>query len=413
MSLFNTAKYREIRAFLPVYMRCAKSRAYPHLYCGQLFAPLGIRFDAAKRQRLWERPIDSHPALPPVYTLGPEEPWDIRTGLLGNKTQSVLDLIDRKRPGLIKGVMDYWRGYISGDWTVDGYEEALQSERVGLNVCLGKREMKLALPEIKRYFLESWGAPTDDEPLIVYDKLPPVIIRTAFPKPWIFPEDLLNHLADDQKPTSEMLLLEPYRGGLPIKRNRWGTDMWSALTEGRKVWMCFPPSVTRDELGIGNSRHRGGQEWFYNVYQRYLLDQEGRYEFVQDAGDIVYIPHGWWYKWTALGDKNTSLAKFFIDRKNIRDVWKAMGGSVPESLLAVNEGLCTAQDPYGFDDSSTRPIDPLGLRLEVWPRWVHFLRHTAPQHSHDDLYWYPHCAPSDHFADVQNNRGYGTLLRDA
>lgn len=39
--------------------------------------------------------------------------------------------------------------------------------------------MKLALPEYKRYCLESWGAPTDDEPLIAYDKSPPVKIRVV------------------------------------------------------------------------------------------------------------------------------------------------------------------------------------------------------------------------------------------
>lgn len=95
-------------------------------------------------------------------------------------------------------------------------------------------------------------------------------------------------------------------------------------------------------------------------------------------------------------------------------VWKAMGGSLPEDDTSMHKEVRIYEDPYGSEDSSTKRTDPLGLRLELWPRWVSFLRYTAPEqyaNVHLDQYWYPYVAPQDQPLDTQHSRGYGTLLR--
>lgn len=51
-------------------------------------------------------------------------------------------------------------------------------DRLGLNVCLMGNEMKVQLRDIKNeYFLAPNEASTDDEPIMVYDKLTPVKFR--------------------------------------------------------------------------------------------------------------------------------------------------------------------------------------------------------------------------------------------
>lgn len=50
-----------------------------------------------------------------------------------------------------------------------------------------------------------------------------------------------------------------------------------------------------------------------------------------------------------------------------------MGGLLPE--LREGYDITTVQDPYAEDEntSSTRPVNPHGLRTNLWPFWKDFL----------------------------------------
>lgn len=43
-------------------------------------------------------------------------------GILGDKNGSILRQIDRSKPALIGGLMDLWRGYITGEYTAEGLD---------------------------------------------------------------------------------------------------------------------------------------------------------------------------------------------------------------------------------------------------------------------------------------------------
>lgn len=69
-----------------------------------------------------------------------------------------------------------------------------------------------------------------------------------FPKLWVFPEDLLSHLSEDQRPSSQMVTIEPYRAGLPIKvkYNRVSFE----FVENRKLFCRDDFLLTYRELGL-------------------------------------------------------------------------------------------------------------------------------------------------------------------
>mmetsp|Transcript_41939 Transcript_41939/g.98423 ORF Transcript_41939/g.98423 Transcript_41939/m.98423 type:complete len:548 (+) Transcript_41939:103-1746(+) len=85
------------------------------------------------------------------------------------------------------------------------------------------------------------------------------------------------------------------------------TAAWNALLAGTKRWALFPPfSATPDpagqseesyrlKIGVGSSRAPPLQ-WWLKHYERLAQDPSlGMVECEQRAGDIIYVPAGWWH----------------------------------------------------------------------------------------------------------------------
>lgn len=84
------------------------------------------------------------------------------------------------------------------------------------------------------------------------------------------------------------------------------TAAWNALLAGTKRWALFPPdagcssgAAQRDLLGAG-TRGTAPLCWWLDHYSRLAKAQEadpslGMVECEQRAGDIIYVPAGWWH----------------------------------------------------------------------------------------------------------------------
>eukprot|EP01048_Picozoa_sp_COSAG05_P004489 COSAG05_NODE_243_length_13035_cov_115.270022_8_plen_376_part_00 len=83
-------------------------------------------------------------------------------------------------------------------------------------------------------------------------------------------------------------------GGIPFHRHY---SAWFLLLHGRKQWYLYPPSSTPPNTSTtskdGNAVS-GPSEWVDRVLPRLPLAKHPQ-EVLQQPGQVVYIPEGWWH----------------------------------------------------------------------------------------------------------------------
>lgn len=122
----------------------------------------------------------------------------------------------------------------------------------------------------------------------------------------------------------EWIILGPRLTSSPLHKDPLYTSAWNSLMCGRKYWAIFPPHIPRDSL-----REVSGTEspvvWFLEVLPELRKDPTlGLIEFVQHAGETVFLPEGWWH------------AVLNLDEFNIAVTHNAV---LPESLPMIRDRL--------------------------------------------------------------------------
>jgi histone arginine demethylase JMJD6 len=79
-----------------------------------------------------------------------------------------------------------------------------------------------------------------------------------------------------------------------------GTSAWNALISGRKHWVFFPSTLPRHQIpGLHESLDdMEAIEWFLNYLPSISEKQRrelGMLEYIQEAGECVFVPSGWWH----------------------------------------------------------------------------------------------------------------------
>jgi histone arginine demethylase JMJD6 len=88
----------------------------------------------------------------------------------------------------------------------------------------------------------------------------------------------------------------PARSGTGIHTDPLGTSAWNALVSGRKRWVLFPPSTAKLSIKTKRGEDSEAISWFHTVYPRVTApDWTGAkpIEFIQEAGEVVFVPGGW------------------------------------------------------------------------------------------------------------------------
>lgn len=80
--------------------------------------------------------------------------------------------------------------------------------------------------------------------------------------------------------------------GIPFHRHH---ASWLHLLHGTKLWHFFPPDVTpHEDNGLAMGGEGGHSEWITTVLPT-LDDRDKPFEYVQHAGETVYVPEAWWH----------------------------------------------------------------------------------------------------------------------
>ncbi|KAJ1566924.1 hypothetical protein HK096_011598, partial [Nowakowskiella sp. JEL0078] len=165
----------------------------------------------------------------------------------------------------------------------------------------------------------------EESPLYLFDKFFPhrTSLANEYTVPEYFSEDLFKILGD-QRPDYRWLIIGPKKSGSTFHIDPNSTSAWNAVITGAKKWIMFPPEI----IPPGVFPSKDGSEvtapvsladWFLNFYQDCYLGPIKPVEAVCRAGEIIFVPNGWWHIVVNLED-SIAITQNFVCSENIRNV---------------------------------------------------------------------------------------------
>ncbi|WP_181427866.1 cupin-like domain-containing protein [Pseudomonas mosselii] len=216
------------------------------------------------------------------------------------------------RPVLVRGVTDHWRARL--EWSHDylaehaGHTTVTVSRRRGADA----QHMQLAAylkylerpPEADPLYLSNWVFERDCPQLLNdYEQLE------------LF-EHLESKLPEHLRPQWRWMFIGPTGSGTHLHVDVLDTSAWNVVITGRKRWRFYSP----EQKAL---MYQGGVNTFepdLTACPRFAQAQA--IECVQEPGDLVFTPSGWWHQ--VINERGgISITENFIDRANLERVKQA------------------------------------------------------------------------------------------
>ncbi|PIA17280.1 Clavaminate synthase-like protein [Coemansia reversa NRRL 1564] len=179
-------------------------------------------------------------------------------------------------------------------------------------------------------------------------------------------DDWINLYCDNEVSSSDDDYRFCYMGGdgtwTPFHEDVFRSYSWSANICGEKRWTLVPPgqnSLFTDSLG----------GWVHNLddYDEQRFPQLRflkRLEFVQRAGETVFVPSGWWHQVRNVGD-TISINHNWANEFNLHFLYARLASD----MAAVRHALRDVADMDGFEEQVQ-----LVLRADSGTDYRNFIR---------------------------------------
>ncbi|KAF9122023.1 hypothetical protein BGW39_010081 [Mortierella sp. 14UC] len=172
----------------------------------------------------------------------------------------------------------------------------------------------------------------DTDPLYLFD---PNFAETvpemdsAYRVPKYFEFDYFSLLKSDARPPYRWLLVGPQRTGAPWHVDPSGTSAWNTLLSGHKRWALYPPHTVPPGHDPTSSERKTSVSWYLDVYP-YLPPESLPLEIVQNPGQTIYLPSGWWHMVINMDD-TVAVTHNFADEANLLQVKRSLLGDDREA----------------------------------------------------------------------------------
>jgi len=156
-------------------------------------------------------------------------------------------------------------------------------------------------------------------------------LLTDYTVPKYFQEDLFSNLGKRSRPLYRWFVLGPERSGSPFHLDPYKTSAWNALLVGRKRWMLYPPGVVPpgvdDEIDSDGEHDYDAPEpmkYYTEVYptiSNYSGPQGKPIECILEAGEMIYVPTGWWHMVLNLSE-SIAVTQNVMNSQNFKVVYE-------------------------------------------------------------------------------------------
>lgn len=220
----------------------------------------------------------------------------------------VSEFEELNKPVLLEGCLDNWVAIEK--WDRDYLVEVCK----GVRFSVGPVEMNL-----EDFFKYSDQA-REERPLYLFDpkfaeKVPR--LGSDYDVPVFFNEDLFGVLGNE-RPDYRWIIIGPAGSGSSFHIDPNSTSAWNAVIRGSKKWVLFPPDIVPP--GVHPSPD-GAEvacpvsiiEWFMNFYSATKKWKKKPIECVCKAGEVIFVPNGWWHLVINLED-SIAITQNFVSR---------------------------------------------------------------------------------------------------
>jgi histone arginine demethylase JMJD6 len=235
---------------------------------------------------------------------------------------------DKEQPCIIQGITDDWPA--TRRWTLKKLRKRYSDSRMK---C-GEDDDGYSVRVRMQYFLDYMANNKDDSPLYVFegafddDKIGAKLLED-YTVPHYFDDDLFKYVKEKRRPPYRWFLIGPKRSGTTVHVDPLGTSAWNSLLVGRKRWVLFPPEAGK-RLSKGRHHMAKGDDDEASNYFSFMLPKIRKeaeengikvYEFIQEPGETVFIPGGWWHSVINITD-TIAVTQNFCSYSNFPMVWR-------------------------------------------------------------------------------------------
>jgi len=214
----------------------------------------------------------------------------------------------KHKPVIITDAIDHWPART--EWTVEKLLQRFEHHKFKTDEVdyFGKAKLYMVLSDYIAYAKQQH----DEDPIYLFDdkfgeREEAKKLLEDYEIPIYFKEDYFESLAEE-RPPYRWFVIGPQRSGSPFHIDPYRTSAWNALLVGRKRWALYPydehpPGVDIDYDSDGNFDSDSPEpvKWFVDTYP-HIPEDKKPIECILEAGEIMYVPSGWWHQVLNLTD---------------------------------------------------------------------------------------------------------------
>lgn len=162
--------------------------------------------------------------------------------------------------------------------------------------------------------------------------------------PTAFGHDLFS-LLGKERPDSKWLIMGPARSGSTFHKDPNATSAWNAVLTGSKYWLMFPSAPPGIFLSADSAEITSPLSIAEYLHSFHALARKtpGCIEAVCHAGEVLYVPSGWFHLVLNIED-GIALTQNFVPRKKLPDVLGFLRDT-PDQVSGFKDDV---KDPYGL-----------------------------------------------------------------
>eukprot|EP01059_Diplonema_ambulator_P007684 TRINITY_DN1717_c0_g1_i1.p1 TRINITY_DN1717_c0_g1~~TRINITY_DN1717_c0_g1_i1.p1 ORF type:complete len:464 (+),score=158.80 TRINITY_DN1717_c0_g1_i1:63-1394(+) len=199
------------------------------------------------------------------------------------------------------------------------------------------KTLRMTFRQYTEYCKYAWGR--GEKPLYIFDNKfeeRAKDLTQDYSIPPYFRNDLFDCMSQKDRPDYKWLLIGPEGSGAPFHTDPHQTHAWNVVTEGRKRIAFYPPrtippGVDRKLIHTEYYAASDTMDWYLNYYPN-LTRAELPLETIVEAGDMIFIPSGWWHQVLNVAPFTIAITQNVCSPGNFPRVWRDLQKRGPKSL---------------------------------------------------------------------------------